>query len=238
MRSNVYLMDCMEGMAGTPNGFYDLAIVDPPYGIEVNKMAYTQAEGRNAVQKNGARLMVRRSKYAHGNWDSVPPPPEYFTELRRVSKAQIIWGVNYMDTLLPGGRIVWDKCVPDGVSFSSAEIAFCSLHNGVKLFRYMWAGMMQAKSLGEPTTQQGNKKLNEKRIHPTQKPVELYRFLLNQYATPGARILDTHLGSGSHRIAAHDLGMDFTAYEIDPVYFSDSEKWFKNRTAQQRIFQP
>lgn len=166
---------------------------------------------------------------------SPPPAGNYFQELRRVSKAQIIWGCNYYPYVLGPGRIIWDKCNGDSDQ-SDCEIAYCSLTSRVDLFRYMWSGMMQGKSISEGHIMQGNKKLNEKRIHPTQKPVALYLWLFHQYAKPGQRILDTHLGSGSSRIAAYDMGLDFVGFEIDPEYFAAQEARFRQHTAQTSLF--
>ncbi len=224
--------DNMELMGRYPDKYFNLAIIDPPYGINVAKMAYTQEDNRSVKQKNGNTLRVKKLKYKHGDWDNEPPTPEYFKELKRVSENQIIWGVNYMPFVFKGGRIIWDKCVPDGVSFSDCEIAYCSLHNRVRLFTYMWAGMFQGKSLIEPKTQQGNKKLNEKRIHPTQKPIKLYKWLLHNYAKSGDKILDTHLGSGSIAIACYDMGFDLTACELDKDYYEAAMKRFNQHKAQ------
>lgn len=221
---NITNEDNMLLMARYPDNYFDLAIVDPPYGIGVAKMAYTQEKNRSAKQKNGNLLNVKKQKYKKSDWDNKPPTKEYFNELKRVSKEQIIWGINYMPYNFVGGRIVWDKCTPEGVSFSDCEIAYCSLHNGIRLFTYLWAGMFQGKSLTEPTTQQGNKLLNEKRIHPTHKPVRLYKWILSKYAKKGFKILDTHLGGGSIAVACCDLGYDLTACEIDKEYFNDSMK--------------
>jgi len=140
----------------------------------------------------------------------------------RVSKNQIIWGVQYFDYPFTPGRIVWDKCINGSTNFSDCEIAFCSLHNNTRLFRYMWNGMMQGKSMNEGHIMQGNKKLNEKRIHPTQKPVILYEWLLSRYAKSGDIILDTHVGSASSLIACHKLGFDFVGTEIDEYYYNNA----------------
>lgn len=219
-----------------PDNYFELAIVDPPYGINVAKMAYTQEENRPVKQSNGDVLRVKKLKYKHGDWDSEPANIDYLNELVRVSKNQIIWGINYMDFHLKGGRIIWNKCVPEGMSFSDCEIAYCSLFSRVKMFTYMWAGMMQGESISEPTKQQGNKSLNEKRIHPTQKPVKLYEWLLMNYAKQGDKILDTHLGSGSIAIACHNLGFDLTACELDKDYFDASIKRLHQHQSQLTMF--
>lgn len=227
--------DCMEYMATLPDKAFELAIVDPPYGINVAKMAYTQEDNRPCRQKNGTILTVKKLKYKHGDWDNNIPTDEYFNELKRVSKNQIIWGWNYYGKDWGKGLIKWNKLVPEGVSFSSYEYAFCSLIDYEIEFKYLWAGFSQGISLTEPTKQRGNKKLNEKRIHPTQKPIALYRWLLHNYAKPGDRILDTHLGSGSSAIAAHQMGFDFVGCELDKDYYDAACKRFKLMTAQQTL---
>ncbi len=177
-------------------------------------------------------------------YTSVPPDPAYFRELFRVSKHQIIWGINYFPIKNPGpGRIVWDKVRDNGTDFSDCEIAYCSLLQKVRIVRYLWNGMLQGRSIQEGTIMRGNKRQNEKRIHPTQKPVPLYRWLLEQYAAPLAdvapiRILDTHLGSGSIAIACHDLieeGCHFSldAAEIDPLYYHAALKRYQDHAQQQ-----
>ena len=224
-------IDCMKYMREQPTGAFDLAIVDPPYGRGehggVNRSS-------SVLQRNGRRLPCRDGGYVKKTWDSAPPPPEYYAELFRVSKHQIIWGSNYAPVALPGGAIVWDK-VNDGSDQSGCEIAYCSLNQRVDVVRYMWRGMMQGESLENGTRQQGNKKLNEKRIHPTQKPRKLYEWLLNKFATPDMRILDTHLGSGSSAIAAHYFGCEFVGCEIDADYYAAAVARFDHETKQQGL---
>ena len=137
-----------------------------------------------------------------------------------------IWGCNYFDYSFTPGRIVWDKCNGKS-SFSDCEIAYCSMHDSVRLFRYMWNGMMQGKSIREGYIQQGNKKLNEKRIHPTQKPVALYEWLFERYAKIGDKILDTHVGSASSLIAAERAGLQYVGFEKDEYYYKVSQKRIK-----------
>lgn len=220
--------DNMELMAEFPDKHFDLAIVDPPYG-----RGEDGGTDRNhyVKQKNGSKLYCRDGGYSRKSWDVVPSQ-EYFAELFRVSQHQIIWGVNYMPLALPGGRIVWDK-VNDGADQSAAEIAYCSMNQRVDMVRYMWRGMMQGVSTVNGTVQQGNKALNEKRIHPTQKAVALYRWLLAKYAQPGFKILDTHLGSGSIAIACHYERLHLTACEIDEEYFTSACERIRRETAQE-----
>jgi len=224
-------VDCMEYMRTLPDKAFDLAIVDPPYGIGEDG---GKSRSKFVTQKNGNRLYVEDGHYEKTGFDIAPPRQVFFNELFRVSKAQIIWGANYF-TLPRAGAIVWDKC-NDGSDQSDGEIAFNSLTSRVDIFRYMWRGMMQGKSISEGTIQQGNKALNEKRIHPTQKPVALYEWLLMKYAKEGWRILDTHLGSGSSRIAAYNLGFEFVGCEIEPTYFQLQEQRFAEHTAQERLW--
>lgn len=224
----------MELMARYPDKYFDLAIVDPPYGINVSKMAYTQTDGRIAIQKNGNSLKVKKLKYNHKEWDAETPKNDYFKELFRVSKNQIIWGINYMPITLQGGRIVWYKLNGDN-SFSDAEIAYCSLQNKVSVFEFLWSGMIQGVSPVNGRVQQGNKKLNEKRIHPTQKPVALYKWLLDKYAKQEDKILDTHFGSGSIAIACHDYGFELTACELDDEYYQSAINRIKNHVSQTKL---
>nr|DAD72640.1 MAG TPA: adenine specific DNA methyltransferase [Siphoviridae sp. ct7EW56]DAH21295.1 MAG TPA: adenine specific DNA methyltransferase [Bacteriophage sp.] len=226
-----YNMDCMQGMKEFPDKYFDLAIVDPPYGRKEhggrNRSGYVR-------QKNGRKIFVKDGKYGNRNWDNEPPSEEYFNELIRVSKNQIIWGCNYFDYPLIGGRIIWDKC-NDGSDQSDAEIAYCSMNDRVDIFRYMWRGMFQGKSVSEGTTQRGNKKLNEKRIHPTQKPVALYEWLLNRYAKPNDIILDTHVGSASSLIACYNTNHKFVGFELDEYYYKVSKQRLDTEMAQMRL---
>lgn len=220
--NSAYNMDCMEAMRKMPDKCFDLAVCDPPYG---RKEHGGKSRSGYVLQKNGSRLYVADGGYEKKSWDNAPPTEQYFRELRRVSKEQIIWGVNYFPYIFGPGRIIWDKCNGNSDQ-SDCEIAFNPMTNRVDLFRFMWSGMMQGKSISEGHIMQGNKRLNEKRIHPTQKPVALYAWIFERFAKPGDRILDTHLGSGSSRIAAYDAGLDFTGYEIDGDYFEAQEKRF------------
>lgn len=203
-----------------PDKYFDIAVVDPPYGRK-------EHGGKNrdgyVLQKNGSKIYVPDGNYKKLDWDNEPPNNIYFDELLRVSKHQIIWGVNYFNYPLVGGRIIWDKC-NDGSDQSNAEIAYNSLNNRVDIFRYMWRGMFQGKSIEEGMVQQGNKKLNEKRIHPAQKPVILYRWIIKKYFQRGWRALDTHTGSASSLIAYEEAGFEYVAYEKEPYYYELAKK--------------
>ncbi len=222
-----YNMDCMIGMKGFPDKYFDLAIVDPEYG---RKEHGGKDRSTFVKQKNGSKIYVPSANYSKKNWDNKSAGEEYFQELFRVSKHQIIWGENYMPVKFGRGRIVWDKC-NQGTDQSDCEIAYNSLTDRVDLFRYMWRGMMQGKSITEGHIQQGNKRLNEKRIHPTQKPIPLYIWTLQQYAQKGWKLLDTHVGSASSLIACDMLGFDIVGFEIDKDYYDLS---FERREAHKK----
>lgn len=217
--------DCMEGMARYPDRYFDIAVVDPPYFSGPEKRAYY---GRRV-----SPIGVQRRYELSDEWGI--PDKAYFDELMRVSEHQIIWGCNYFDYPFGPGRIVWDKCNGDS-SFSDCEIAYCSLHDSVRLFRYMWNGMLQGKDIRNGHIQQGNKKLNEKRIHPTQKPVNLYRWIIQRYIKPGWRVLDTHVGSASSLIAYHEAGIEFVGFEKDERMYDLSMERYRKETAQMSIF--
>lgn len=192
-------MDCMELMAQYPDKHFDLAVVDPPYGI-----------GESGKKNHSRGKLAPPTLYAEKHWDCKTPDQEYFNELMRVSKNQIIWGANHMmdkiKTASPSW-IVWDKENGDN-DFADAELAFTSHKSACRVFKFRWAGMLQ-----------GDMKNKEVRVHPTQKPVKLYDWIFANYATPGMSILDTHMGSGSIAIAAHYAGMHLTACELDHDYF-------------------
>lgn len=217
--------DCMQVMNQYPDGFFDLAIVDPPY--------FSGPEKREYYGRKTSPIGVQRLYGQTSEWQV--PNKDYFDELFRVSKNQIVWGVNYFDYPFGSGRIVWDK-VNGKSSFSDCEIAYCSMHDSVRLFRYMWNGMMQGKSIEEGHIQQGNKKLNEKRIHPTQKPVNLYRWLLQKYAKQGDIILDTHVGSASSLIACEELGLEYVGFEKDLEIYELAKERLENFKSQLRLF--
>ena len=222
--SEVYNENCLLGMLRYPNKFFDLAILDPPYGRGEHG---GKNRGSLVKQANGTRTFVAGGKYSLKQWDKTTPDDRFFEEVFRVSKRQIIWGCNYFPIVWGPGRIVWDKC-NDGSDQSGAEIAYNSMTDRVDLFRFMWRGMLQGKSISEGHIQQGNKQFNEKRIHPTQKPIALYGWLLQKFGRLGDKILDTHMGSQSSRIAALQLGYDFYGWEIDEKYFVDGCQRFNN----------
>lgn len=227
----------MEGMAKMPDKFIDLAICDIPYGINVANMNYLKEIGARVKQKNGSILNGNKNKkYTLKDWDIAVPPIKYYQELCRVSKHQIVFGIEYTNWNVGIGRIKWDKGVPDGLGFNRYEIAYCSMIDKVVELPLLWSGMRQARSLKQPMVQQGNKRLNEKRINPTHKPILLYKQLLIDYSLPNFKILDTHLGGGSHRIAAYDMNLDFYGFELDKEYFDSQEKRFKRHINNLNLF--
>lgn len=210
MKSEVFNIDCMEYMKQCRDKQFDLAIVDPPYGVE-------EMTGKEFVHGRGklTQRIFNRDAEKIMEWDK-PPTKEYFDELFRISKHQIIWGGNYFN--LPAYRcvVVWDKVQPFK-NFSAVEIAWTNFNEPAKLFKFdnRYSG----------------------KIHPTQKPVELYKWLLATFAKSGDSVLDTHLGSGSSRIACHDMGFDFTGTELDTDYFNAQESRFHEYRQQLSLFE-
>jgi len=232
MKSLTFNEDCMAVMARYPNKFFDLAVVDPPYGIKADRAFVRKTP---AIDKRNGKPIITKKKLV-GYWDNKRPDLEYFTELIRVSKNQIIWGGNYFADLLPAKScwIVWDK-VNGNSDQADCELAWTSFNTAVRQIEYMWC-IAQGKSINKGRIAQGNNKLWEKKLHPTQKPVILYDWIYQNYAKPGDLILDTHLGSGSSRIAAHKAGLSFIGCELDKEYFEAQEKRFREFTAQLRLF--
>lgn len=223
--SEVYLMDCIEGMKHYPDNYFDLAVVDTPYGIGFDG-------GHKPIQGKGGKSNTFNKEtilYKKGGWDNNRPEPKYFSELHRVSKNQIIWGGNYFADLLSPkkGWIFWDKKITNAnnKNFSDGELAWTSFNCILRRFTYDWIGF------GYLNNPQG-----EKKIHPTQKPIALYDWIFDKYSEPGQRILDTHLGSGSSRIAAYKSGLDFVGFEIDEDYFKAGEERFKKFISQLTLF--
>lgn len=205
--------DCMELMANTPDKYYDLAIVDPPYGI-----------GFSDYQRGSSGIKVKERYIKNGKkkWDSNFPCDKYFTELIRVSKNQIIWGGNYFPLLWENGCkgfIFWYKHQPVD-NFSKGELAWTSFDKPSQCFDYMYYGNINSENI---------------RLHPTQKPVKLYEWLLTKYAKPNDKILDTHGGSMSIAIACHNLGFDLDCIELDTDYYQQAVKRYENHKLQQRL---
>lgn len=224
-------IDCVQYMATLPDKAFDIAIVDPPYGINwANKPA--SSTGTRKHKKTGIDYLVKGKSYDAKIWDSEPPNQKYFDELFRVSKRQIIWGENYLEfeqKKYSSGRIVWDKVNGD-LTFSNCEIAWVSFINGVRQLEYMWNGMMQGVNYLNGRNHQANKKLNEIKIHPTQKPTALYQYIITNFCEKGWNILDTHIGSGSSAIVAEKLGFDLVGCEIDIDYYEAAKNRFYKET--------
>jgi site-specific DNA-methyltransferase (adenine-specific) len=214
--SEVYNMDCIAGMKEYPDKYFDLALVDPPYGI-----------GESSNDNQSRSGLAKSKNYGKKFWDNEPPQIEYFTELIRVSKNQVVWGANHFISRLPYDAscwLVWDKVNGEN-DFADCELAWTSFNKAVRKFTYRWHGMLQQ-----------NMKDKEARIHPTQKPISLYEWILLRFAEKGQKVLDTHLGSGSSRIAAHNLGFHFVGFELDKEYYEAQEKRFRTHISQQRLF--
>ena len=205
IESIVFNEDCVEGMKRYPDKYFEVACVDPPYGINVGKM--TLGSGKHKFKKGKS-------------WDNEIPNGEYWKELFRVSKNQVVWGGNYFTQYLPPSPhwIVWDKKNPN-LSFAEGELIWMSFGKNLRIVKFYSAN-----------PEDGGK------IHPTQKPVSLYTWLFNNYTEKGDKILDTHLGSGSSRMAAYTLNLPFVGFEIDSEHYQDQEKRFKDFISQQQIF--
>jgi len=208
-------LDCLHYMKQCEDKQFDLAIVDPPYGI-----------GEDGKKNHSRDKLAKATKYTPKNWDKETPSQEYFDELKRISKNQIVWGGNYFIDKLKEpsmGWVFWDKQMTG--DFSDGELAYTSFNKALKKVTYTWNGMLQ-----------GDMKNKEKRIHPTQKPVALYRWLLSNYAESGNKILDTHLGSGSIALACYDLKFDLVGIEIDNEYFVNANKRLEVHKKQLTLF--
>lgn len=211
---NFYNIDCIEFMKTKPDKYYDLAIVDPPYGINMDG------------GKIGGNNCGKAKDYTQKDWDKEPPSPEYFKELMRVSKNQIIWGANHFISRMPFDSscwIIWDK--DNSGNFADCEMAWTSFNTAVRKYKFRWNGMLQQ-----------NMKDKEIRIHPTQKPKDLYRWILKNYAKPNDLILDTHGGSMSISIACDMEGFDLDICELDKEYFEAGLKRYNEYKQQLTMF--
>ena len=215
--------DSLQALKGYGDNYFDLAIVDPPYGLgfdgEMASMTMSPNMGSERKKRwNGKKI----NQYTKKDWDKEVPSKEYWDELFRVSKNQIVWGGNHFELPQSRGWIFWDKKMDKGFSLADGELAWTSLDKGVKKFEYLWAGFKKKKPI--------------KRIHPTQKPVKLYEWILMNYAKKNDKILDTHLGSGSIALACHNLGFDLTACELDKEYYNAAMKRINQHRQQIRMF--
>lgn len=207
--NKVYLEDCIEALKRFSDGYFDIAVVDPPYGIGANKMQLG----------NGKRKIYR----GEADWDNAIPTADYWEQLFRVSKNQIVWGGNYMTEYLKptGAWLFWDKGTGEN-DFADGELAWTSYNGALRKITKSWVG--------------ANAKDGLERIHPTQKPIYLYDWIFNRFAKEGNLILDTHVGSGSSRIAAHKHKLHFVGFEIDKGYYEAQEKRFNAFVSQQTLF--
>ena len=227
-----YNEDCMQGMGRYPDKFFDLAIVDPPYGIGIgHTIMLGRGGGERPFKGNythvwGQHKSVSETKFYHPFDDSATPDGRYFDELQRVSKARIIWGGNFFLDYLGAASclVVWDKGRRN-MDQADCEIAWTDIKGQSRIIDFKWNGMLQ-----------GDMKNKERRIHPTQKPVQLYRWLLNKYAHKGDLILDTHVGSASSLIACTQLGFDYVGFEIDEYYYKQAKERLERETAQLTLF--
>lgn len=210
LESGFYNMDCMDGMAQFPDKFFELAIVDPPYGIGIDTIQ-DRCAGTYRKQNGGTW-----KKYHKTNWDSNTPDEFYFSELKRVSKNQIIWGGNFYKNEPTKCWVIWDKIQRD--NRADGEMAWTSFDKPVKVFRYSRADAY----------------INDCdiKIHPTQKPIALYKWLLSNYAKPGDKILDTHVGSASSLIACHQMGFEYWGFELDTDYYNAATERLNKAKAQ------
>jgi site-specific DNA-methyltransferase (adenine-specific) len=219
MQKQILNIDCLEYMKTCKNAEFDLAIVDPPYFEGPNQPDYYN-------NRSGSSLPWKNKKWNQPKKWSVPGL-EYFEELKRVSRNQIIWGINYYPafiSLVGPGRLIWDK-KNDVSTFSKAEIASASMISSVQIFRFLWMGFIRENAAAK-----------ENKIHPTQKPVALYEWVLDNYSNPSERILDTHLGSGSSAIAAINRGFDFVGCELDEHYYKKALERISEFEAQGNLF--
>jgi len=212
--SEVYLMDCIQGMKHYPDKWFDLAVCDPPYGINMAENLASGWASRSGGVKHNAK-----------DWDLSIPEMEYFIELFRVSKEQIIWGGNYMTKHLPHSScwLVWDKKNGDSL-FADAELAWTSFKKPVRLKKIHWCGSAAKHETGQ------------NKIHPTQKPIKLYDWIFDEYAKAGQKVLDTHLGSQSSRISANKYQLNFVGFETDEEYFNKGNKRYDDFVSQTRLF--
>lgn len=219
-----YLEDCVQGMKRYPDKHFDLAIVDPPYGIK-----------ENAHRARSRTKLAKTRCYGNQLWDMEIPKEDYWDELFRVSKNQIIWGGNYFLEYLGPTRcmIIWEKFTTG--NFADCEIAWTSFKTSTRIFKFMWNGMLQGRSMNQGHLMQDRKQYNEERIHEAQKPVELYRWCLHKYAKPGQLILDTHGGSMSSAVACHRMEFDLVVFENVEETYDRAIKRLNNEYLKQQL---
>lgn len=211
----------MEYMKTLPDKFFDLAIVDPPYGIGASNYK------RGGTKYGNSKAFCKT--YEPKDWDNNTPDKTYFDELLRISKNQIIWGANHFSYSFNSSSscwVVWNKQNGEGSGYADCELAYTSFKTAVRMFNYRWAGMLQ-----------GDMKNKEIRIHPTQKPIKLYEWILTNYAKPGQKIFDSHMGSGSSAIACNNLGFEYVGCELDEDYYNAACERIAQHAQQERLFE-
>lgn len=242
--NEAFNIDCMEFMSKLADKSYKVGSADPVYGIDGNSHRNNESRGKATKSK----------KYHNALWCQPKTNNDYFIEFKRVTEHQIIFGANYFSIIsgsefktprrneyeqfikeYPTNWIIWDK-VNSTTSFNDCELIWVSFPVPTEIFYFMWSGMMQGKSHLDGLTMNPYKHKNQKRIHPTEKPFSVYRYLLSKFATADTTILDTHMGSGSQRIVCWDLNLNYTGLEIDKQYFDDEEFRFNNHVSQLRLF--
>lgn len=227
--NTLYNMDCMDAMRDIPDSYFELAIVDPPYGVGIGTMTYTRSCVNGIGHRKWGSMAAERKDYsAKAQWD-IRPTQKYFNELMRISQRQIVWGGNYFSDMLPASKsfLVWNKRygAKDRNCFADCELAWMSNGMGVaRVINYVYNGMIQQDMANK-----------EERFHPTQKPIGLYREILNLYATTADKIIDTHVGSGSSLIACIEQGYDWMGFEIDHEFCEKAQERIDRTLAQGRL---
>lgn len=224
-------------MRQLPDKCIDLVLTDPPYGIGESKEQYKSRNVNRIDKRNGRPILISHPGYARKQWDDKIPDKIYFDEMKRVSKNQIFFGGNYFINYLQNTNcfLVWDKCNGNS-DFADCELAWTSFKTAIRKINFMWSGFCQGKSITEGHINQGNKKLCEKRIHPTQKPIPLFRWILDNYSTPGMTIFDPFAGSGTTAIACLETGRNYILIEKEPDYIEIINKRIATWKEQGRLF--
>jgi site-specific DNA-methyltransferase (adenine-specific) len=240
----IYIENCnnMELMARYPDNYFSLGITDIPYGIDVGNMAFIKETKNLVKQKNGNKLNpFKNKKLKPSDWDKTTPEISWWNEFKRITKHQIFFGVEYVDWYFGNGRIKWNKGFAEGMSFKKYEMAYCSFIDYEKEIDYLYAGMMQGKSISEPMVQQGNKQLNEKREHPTQKPIILWDIILLFCIEKGidiTKIIDSNMGLASLIMSSIKFNevREIVGCDINKEYYDKAIQRIKNHVSQQKLF--
>lgn len=231
--------DCVEIMSQLPAKYVDLVLTDPPYGIGECRGQHKSRNANRVDRRNGRPIIINHPGYEISEWDLRPPPIQVWVLLQSISQNQIVWGGNYVAEHLGNSPcwIVWDK-VNGNSDFADCELAWTSFKSAVRLVAFMWSGFCQGKSIAEGRTNQGDKSLCEPRVHPTQKPVALFKWCLEKYSKPGDLVLDPFAGSGTTALACHALGRRFICIEREKSYVDIARNRLKEAQAQLDLFRP